>query len=69
MSEIAGDAISFGFTFKKILWGAQSPTGGVNSTHTHPSPLCGSNISNNKISGIWNKIVWLPVIVQCTYVN
>ena len=29
-----------------------------------PSPLCGSKMSNNKITGIWNKILWSPRNVQ-----
>jgi len=64
MSEIAGDAFFLGLLFKISSREHNHPpySGGVHTTRTHPSTLCCSKISNNKISGIWNKILSSPWI-------
>jgi len=63
LSEIAGEMLFFQSTFQNFLWIAQPPpyTGEVHTTWLH----LGSKMSNNKISGIRDNILWST----CSYIS
>jgi len=58
MSEIAGDA--FFWVYFYFFLGEAQPPQLYGMDTTQPYPLRSSKMSNYKISGIWNKILWSP---------